>query len=820
MPFTETLEADADSPSAKRGKGKRVEAKERARQTALIERINDSIKTCEDGPHSKWVDEAQKCERFYNNHQWESDDLDRLKDQKRAGLTMNRIAKKVDLVDGTEIYHRQKVIFLPKQPNRDGTAGTSDLATDAVDWVIENCKGIHERSRVWHDSNVRGVGCEAITMDHSEDPRGRILLKRTDSYEMRWDPNAREQNLEDARWIARRSWWHIDDIRSTFGDDKADKIEKVQLKDAQLPNPSSSPGDDEALPTKVVNHGPNLFAADGQEVSPTAPEKRQKGMHKVTEYQWWEREPCMLVVDDGSDIFGAEEKPEMAIPEDPAAMPPDPAALEQAMMPPPPEVAPMPGEMPPAPPEAAAAMPPPGATPPGTPPSPEGMGAVVPPGQTPLDGAPPAAPPPPEEPVEKILTLGMDEWEKLALRLEEAGLPLPPAVQGERRAYKQAFLTDDVLLDDGDMWIQAFSYLFLTHKYDQEEKLWYGMIRNLLDAQRGANKFFSQGVDVWNSGAKGALIIETNAAASSKTLGDTWAGPSPIILMNPGGVTNRQYEVIPPPDFPPAAAQMTQFSLEAINDIGPSEAMTGQQMGGETPGISVQKAQVQGMTTLAPNFDALTRFRYTEAKTIIKAVREFLLDGRLIRIGGPHNSRFEKLLAERFSDDYDLVIDEVPRDPNARRQVWEMLGPLLPIAFRSGKIPHAWKDFSPFPASVIEDWKKQEDEEAAAASQAPPPLEQMPEYIAAKVAQEAATAKLKEAQAMLAMARAQALTREAGVSTLETLADIENEKKRLQNEQQLGIRDQAHKEDQDTLNAMTAARREMKPASPGVKSTP
>lgn len=822
MPFTETLD-DAESPTRKRSR--RVAAKERARQAALITRFNDDLKLCGEA-WGKWADEAKEAERYYDGHQVDDADAKKLKRQKRAGLIYNRIAKRVDLVDGTEVYHRQKVVFLPKQPTLEGSRGVSDLATDAVDWVIESCKGAHERSRVWHDANVRGVGCMSLYMDHEEDPRGRILMKRVCSFEMKWDQNARETNLEDARWVARSSYWHFDDIAARFGEEKAAKLRNGQAKEPSSGAPTLSPSDDDDTPTQVVNHGPNIFADGAQDVTPGRLEKRQKGMCKVTEMQWWEREPCMLVIDDSSLPLADFMSEDRAAPSDIAPQtdprlieqPPDQAAMG-GMMPPPPDVAPMPGAAPAASPMGGGVPPEP--APPGDQPPPDAMGQMVPPGGADLTQQPPAEEAPPAEPVEKILSLSLAKWEKLAFDLESSGLPLPAAVESERRVYKQAFFSDDVLLSEGDMWIDGFSYLFLTHKYDADEKIWYGMVRNLKDPQLGANKFFSQGVDVWSRGAKGALLIEREAAANPNELPDIWAGPSPIVLMNPGAITSKQYEVIPPPDFPPAAAQMTQFALEALNDIGPSEAMTGQMdQSAGAPGISVQKAQVQGMTTLAANFDALTRFRYTEAKTIIKMIREFLLDGRLIRIGGPHNSRFEKLLAERFSDDYDLVIDEVPRDPNARRQVWDQLGPLLPIAFRSGRIPHAWKDFSPFPASVIEEWKKQEDQEAQAASQAPQPLEQREEYIQAQIMMEQANAELKKAQAMLAVARAQTLVRQAGVSTLETLADIKNENKRLELEQGLGIRDQQHKEDKDTLDALTAVRRDRQPASPGVKGTP
>lgn len=823
MPFVDTL-SKAETPTKRRTR--KQEAAARERELKLVTRVNDDLKLAKDS-FTTWVDEARECERFYDGNQWDPEVKKTLEERRsKPALTINRIAKKVDLVDGTEVYHRQKVIFLPKQAPDPMTPGMADLATDTVDWAIEQSKGHHERSRLWHDANVRGVGCGSYRMDHEDDPRGRIVIERVDSFEMRWDPAARMQNLEDARWIARRRYWHIDEIRAVFGDEKADRL-TAGARDPMAP-PSMGPDDNTDLPTQVVDTSTNPYADNSQKVFPGAPEGRQKGMFYVTEYQWWEREPCMLVVDRGFTI--ERDSGELDEPEQPAGGD-DEAAEGEAMQPP----LPMDQGTPP-PPDAAAmgaalgmAGDPSAQQAEGSPAGPVG-GPVPPGGAPPADGsqgAPPdapAPPPPPEEPSvtddepeeDKILRLSMDEYEKLVARLELMGMPEPEAVQSTRRGYHQSFLCEDVVLSEDRMWIDGFSYLFLTHKWDDEKKVWYGMVRHLRDPQKGANKFFSQGINIWNAGAKGGLIVEHDAVYNPNALPDQWAGPSPIILMNPG--MQGKYEVIPAADFPPAAAQMTEYTLAAINDIGPNESLMGGGAGDQA-GVSIEKQQVQGMTTLAPQFDALTRYRFNEAKLLLKMVRRFISDGRKIRIGGAYSSKFIRLFKDRFlnPEDYDLVIDEVPRDPNARRAVWNDLSSLLPIAFRSGRMPDAWKRYSPLPAHLVEDWIRQDEEDA---QQPPPPsLETDPRYIEAQIALEQANALAKQAQAQLAMARAQTLMKATGMEIASTAKDMDIKEREMRLAEVGETTDAALQHTKNELDALKGIHAMQKPAFSGVKST-
>ena len=832
MPFAEIFDSKDER---KRRRSRRYEDKQREEETRHIELVQERHRLSAES-RDLWLRQSRETRGFYNNHQWNEDTLEKLDTKDKAGLTVNRIARKVDTVDGTEVYHRQRVVFIASDPHDPDAPKKAELATNGVDTALTQCKAQHERTRAWHDANVTGVGWMSYRMDHEFDPRGRLLGKCVSGEEVDWDPSAREQNLEDAEWISRSRQWHIEDIRALFGDEKADRLSSGDKDPSKQESTTASAGllDDGDQRVSVHNVDLNHSLPEAQKRTGDGSTKR-KNMFRVVEHQWTEREPCYIVVDEGGDLrAGMQAEDDGEDPMGPPPMPemggplqvPPPGAppIGMPMMPPP--GAPPPGMMPPG-------MPPPGMPPPpgegGPPPvamPPTAQAALT----LPPPGMPPEGMPPPEgaeeRPLEpttsgRLLVLSPEEWEKMNVRLEMLGIEEPDYVVSTRKRYHQSFHSDDVLLDKAPMWVQGFSYLAITHKWDDKDKVWYGMIRNLLDPQKAANKFFSQGVDVWNNGAKGALLIETGAAVSPAGLADTWAGPSPVITMNDGAVVEKRFHVIDPPNFPPAIAHMTQYMLDAIDYNGPSQALDGSGAGVvDQSGSVLQKQQEQGMTAMGMQFDALQRFRFNEAFLVLLMLIEFMQDGRWIRVGGVKNPKYYQLLKDSIAnpEDFDLELDEVPRDPNAKRAVWEQMGQLLPIAFRNGKVPDTWKDYSPLPPSAIDSWK--EEDEAIESQRPPPDLKTDVRYIEAQISLEQANARLRDAQATLAIARAQTLLKSTGMDVAKTAQDISVDERRMALEEQGHVTKKAQGEREDALDVLDAVQKDRSPASPGVKITP
>jgi len=196
--------------------------------------------------------------------------------------------------------------------------------------------------------------------------------------------------------------------------------------------------------------------------------------------------------------------------------------------------------------------------------------------------------------------------------------------------------------------------------------------------------------------------------------------------------------------------------------------MMGQSEGAE-PGTAIAKRQTQAMTILAPVFTAYSRYRESEALLVLNYVKKFMTDGRLIRVGGPYNSQYVKLLRESFAEHYDLMLDDSPSDPNQKMAVWEQLQPLLPMLVRQGTFPIALLDYAPLPTSVTSAIKREIENKTKAGQSVGPQLpakkDQNPEYMQAEIAE-------KQARAELDKARAKALLQESHMDLAKQAQEI------------------------------------------------
>lgn len=808
-----------------------------SREERIVRRINDDVKEAAEAL-KPWLDEAQKCQRHYDNHQWDDEDEKLLAQSKKPKITFNRIKPVVRAVAGMEIMHRRRMIFLPRQAPRNKSQAMSDAATYGVDWALELARAPHERWRAFRDMLVRGVGCVSYGISYDEDPNGRATVDRVCSYETGWDPAARKQNLEDAKWVFRRRRWTREEIEDEFGVDMAE-IPLSDIDDGR----DSGAGQD--APLTIINSHPDMWRDGAQTVRPGMPRvrRRERNSYWVTEYQWYELEPYYRVreevdadkrygelldelgVEPGTPgearVFQALQDEGWPLDELTVAQPPPPIGAT-----PMPDMAgpgmpmggalggPMPEGMPPG---EDGAMPPPDAAPPAPPAPPPGLTGA-------LDSSPEEEDHVPEPERERWLSLSVSEYEELARKLELAGEDPPAAVQLKRRAYKRAFLTGKKLLREEPMFIPGFSLKFMTGEWDDEDEVWYGLVRSMIDPQKGINKWVSQGIHHFNAGAKGALLIEAGAVVNPKSLITDWNKPNSIITFKADMLAQQRFQVVEPAPFPEAAAKMIEYSSAALHDvIGVNVEFMGQSQGDESS-VTVQKRQSQAITILADVFDALTRFRTAEAYTMLEIVKRFLSQGRWIRIAGPFAGKREhiRLLEEEFAAEYDLQLDDVPTDPNGRDRAFEQIQGLLPMMERMGGIPDSFKDFFPLPASAIAGWKREEKKRMAAAQPPPVKKEEHPEWIQAEI-------RLKNAQALLLESRAKGVSRESVMGMFETAQDIELQKLDLElRKEELAIqraelavqvkskgRELKIREDESTLNAVEKDRRLTNPNFPG-----
>ena len=305
---------------------------------------------------------------------------------------------------------------------------------------------------------------------------------------------------------------------------------------------------------------------------------------------------------------------------------------------------------------------------------------------------------------EQIIDVPEDRFKTIEQVAASQGMPLKSA-KINRRAYKQAFVCGDTLLEAGPLPCDKdFTIQAITGRRDRNNGVWYGLVRPMKDPQRWANKFFSQLLHIINTNAKGGLMMEEGAAPNIRKFEKEWAQANTIAKLNPGGLAKIQPKV--PPVIPPAISELMNFSISSIRDTsGVSLELLGMADREQAGYLEAQRTKA-GLTILAGFFDALRLYRKRQGRVLAHFIQEYLSDGRLIKVVGKEGEQFIPLLKNPDMVKFDVVVDDSPVSRDMKERTWQMLMQLLPIVQQMGMpIPPDIVKYSPLPSALIAAWQ-------------------------------------------------------------------------------------------------------------------
>lgn len=373
-----------------------------------------------------------------------------------------------------------------------------------------------------------------------------------------------------------------------------------------------------------------------------------------------------------------------------------------------------------------------------------------------------------------------EQFERVNELLLAKGIPLDSA-KLQRKVYKQAFVCGSTILEKGLCPSQVgFTFNALTGKRDRNKNVFYGLVRPMTDPQRWANKFFSQILHIINGNAKGGLMIEDGAVDNIRKLEEGWAQADSITVFNDGALSQGKVMPKPQAPMPLGPERMMEFSISSIRD---SSGVNLEQLGmanREQAGYLEAQRKQAGITILSSMFDSMRRYRKNQGRLLADFIKNYLSDGRLIRItGNDGTERFIPLLRQDDTMQYDVIVDEAPTSHNVKERVFGMMMQMLPVLTKMGTpIPPELVDYMPLPSSLTEKWKAQ-----IVKSQQDPQKQQMQMAQAqlamagqqAEVRDKNAAAGLKEAQAQTTMAGFQGESRKVNADAQLKEVQAQNE---------------------------------------------
>lgn len=295
-----------------------------------------------------------------------------------------------------------------------------------------------------------------------------------------------------------------------------------------------------------------------------------------------------------------------------------------------------------------------------------------------------------------------DEYEVLAKRFEKIGLPMV-AAERTRKAAMSAFF-GGVILDIGEAPCpDRFSWSCVTGKRDENQRVFYGLVRGMKDPQEWANKWLSQSLHIMNRLAKGGVMMEADAAeGGADEVRKTWASPDGVTVFNPGALSQGKVQAKPTQAIPPQLMQMTEFAISSIRDVsGVNLEMLGMREANQ-PGVLEYQRRQAGITSLQWLFDGFRRYQRNRGILTLYYLQNDLSDGRLIRITGKEGAQYVPLVTG-VDARYDVVVDDAATAPNQKERVWQILSQLLPTVREmiTPAVMIELLEYSPLPPSVV-----------------------------------------------------------------------------------------------------------------------
>jgi len=312
----------------------------------------------------------------------------------------------------------------------------------------------------------------------------------------------------------------------------------------------------------------------------------------------------------------------------------------------------------------------------------------------------------------KMVDLSREQWSAVNRMYQQRQeldpmMPVPKAVAMTKRQHKTAFMAGWTVLETADLESEDFTLQCVTGKLDRNNNVWYGLVRPLKDPQDWLNKLFSQILYILGTNAKGGLMAEKDAFDNVQRAEDDWSNPSRIVWLKSGALREGKVQERALAKYPEGQDRLMMFAMNMFQDVSGANLELLGLADRQQPGVLESQRKQAGMTILAWAFDSLRAYRKRQSRVLAQYIREYLSDGRLVRIVGQEGAQYVPLMKDALAFEYDIIVGESPQSPNERERTFQVLMALMPSLAQMGMAPPpSFIDYLPLPAKVSAEWKK------------------------------------------------------------------------------------------------------------------
>lgn len=322
---------------------------------------------------------------------------------------------------------------------------------------------------------------------------------------------------------------------------------------------------------------------------------------------------------------------------------------------------------------------------------------------------------------DRIINVSTDLMDDLTRMYEAVGITEFKKVKQRTYRYYWAKIIGDDVIESGEHYSQkCFSLKFITGKWSESRQCFYGVVRAAKEPQRLLNRAVSDWSSYISTNPWGGLMVEKGAVGVKNLKGfvENYLKMANITFFEDGALTQGKVQPKPVAQTPAALVDMIMFASSAILETsGVNSDFMGQGQGGQNDYDALTKRVRQGLTALAPYFDAYSQFTIEQGRISIDMLRVMAENsgGKVIRniseVAEEDGSvnMYRELLADDIATEYDIITKEVPKTPDEQREMLDTLLRYAEVVGNSGGNPQGLlpiiTEYVDFPSDVLEQVK-------------------------------------------------------------------------------------------------------------------
>lgn len=250
--------------------------------------------------------------------------------------------------------------------------------------------------------------------------------------------------------------------------------------------------------------------------------------------------------------------------------------------------------------------------------------------------------------------------------------------------YWRIFFMNDsfVLAGPEKMPINGFSLNCVTGDWDEDRKIFFGLMRTFMDPQLLIDKLASSAVEILGAQTKGGLDYEQGAMSDPQVqeYRRTSTRPGAMNQFKRDALKDGRVRAKTPPVVPAGIVTLLDFGIKELQNLsGLTESLLASN---DSSGAGLRQRLSMGLLLLAGYFDSSARFEREEGETVQQYLK-LVADDRWVRVGGPGNEQAVQLIRGDFDEMLDTTVDDTEQDPTLRRLYMDQITQLAPTLIRT-----------------------------------------------------------------------------------------------------------------------------------------